>query len=455
MRLEAGNSQKARPLLQRALAAHRSHLGENDPQVASDLRDLGRVLQEAEEADGARDCYAKSLAILERTKGPDDPGIVPVLIDFSSLIRVTGDSERAYALAERALTISTRAFAPNDLRLVKPLGNIAIQMVDRGEYARRTVFEDALAIARAKKGRPSIEVPRLLTGLGRNLIGIGDLQGARSSLEEAMALWEKLVPPSHPEVRTTLNQLARTLKRLEDYDAAIQLRLREIAIIEHAYGGSMCTSVTRSRTWGSVPARGHSISRNLRSNEPAIAVRHDPRASRWRGPERRRASMVNHDYLGARRTFERRARSSKSWAQAILSSRSRSRNSPSRALTRGHQGALETAIEVEDGSRRHFRATARGLSESEAIRFGMRRETGIDFMLGASALENGRKLRPGSLSRVLDEVIRSRAMVLDEMAIRHRETVADERRPRLVSSVPSSWRAAPGCHGSWCRIPCR
>jgi CHAT domain-containing protein len=87
------------------------------------------------------------------------------------------------------------------------------------------------------------------------------------------------------------------------------------------------------------------------------------------------------------------------------------------------RAALIRSLEAESLAREQFRRAAIGLSQREAMNFEAERTSGLDIGVTAlSGLQKGPALAQAA-AKVLDDLIRSRAMVLDEMAGRHRAQV--------------------------------
>ena len=86
-------------------------------------------------------------------------------------------------------------------------------------------------------------------------------------------------------------------------------------------------------------------------------------------------------------------------------------------------GAVEMALAAERIGRDHLRLIGRTLPEREALMYAAMRPAGLDVALSLLARQRG----GGSISSdaVWDAVVRSRAVVLDEMASRRRTTDAD------------------------------
>jgi hypothetical protein len=64
----------------------------------------------------------------------------------------------------------------------------------------------------------------------------GDLGGARPLLERALAIWEKVLGPEHPNVAAGLNNLALLLRDQGDLAGSRPLFERALAICEKVLG---------------------------------------------------------------------------------------------------------------------------------------------------------------------------------------------------------------------------
>jgi tetratricopeptide (TPR) repeat protein len=85
--------------------------------------------------------------------------------------------------------------------------------------------------------------------------------------------------------------------------------------------------------------------------------------------------------------------------------------------------ALAAGLRSEGITRNHLRLTIRSLPERQALRYAAARVSGLDLALTAAGLEPD----PQSSRLVWDALIRSRGVVLDEMAARHRAAAATEK----------------------------
>src|SRR5262249_12828442 len=112
------------------------------------------------------------------------------------------------------------------------------------------------------------------------------------------------------------------------------------------------------------------------------------------------------------------------------------------AMSGERTAALPHALRAEEIGRSHLRLTVQALAESQALRYASVRVSALDLLLSLAA-DSG---APQESTRAAwDALIRSRALILDEMASRHRG-VARASEPELAAlyqrSVLTSQRLA-------------
>ena len=92
------------------------------------------------------------------------------------------------------------------------------------------------AVTDAAKGRDDSRAATLCNELGYHLRMTGDYQAALPLYERALAIWEKVLGPDHPSTATSLNNLAGLLYAQGEYQAALPYFKRALAIREKVLG---------------------------------------------------------------------------------------------------------------------------------------------------------------------------------------------------------------------------
>ena len=164
-----------RPYLERALAIDEKALGPDHPSVATDLNNLGMLLQDTGDLAAARPYLERALAIDEKALGPDHPSVATDLNNLGMLLKDTGDYDAARPYMERTLTIAEKALGPDHPHVAAANNN-----------------------------------------LGRLLQATGDLAAARPYMERALAIFEASLGPDHPNTAAVRDNLDALLAEIED-----------------------------------------------------------------------------------------------------------------------------------------------------------------------------------------------------------------------------------------------
>ena len=248
--------------------------------------------------------------------------------------------------------------------------------------------------------------------------GIGDFEEAARMHRRAVAGWERAVGPNHPYVAWGLSGLADSLASLGRPREAVRYYERALSIRERTLGPRH-TRVARTLTnlsknlarlgatarADALSARAVSIWEDAKSPDgltEALLVRARVESQKGR-PDLARASYER--VIALRLPLFGAAHPTIAEAEAGLAET---------LAALGHPAdARAAALRAERIGRDHLRLTVGALSERQALAYAASRPRGLDLALSLIADE-------GSATEVYDDLIRSRALVLDEMATRQR-----------------------------------
>ena len=273
-----GDYAGARALYERALAIREKVHGPEHPEVAQVLNNLGNSVWASGDLAGARPLFERSLAIREKTRGPDHPDVAQTLNNLGMLLESSGDYAGARLHLERAIAIREKALGPDHPDVAQSVMNLGVVFYRIGDYAGAVRhYERALAIQEKTLGPDDREVGLSLSNLGGMRILTGDTAGARANLERALAIDEKAHGSDHPDVVGTLVNIAEFEMEVGRFDDA-RLRLgRALAISERALGpesdlvGQVLASLGRLRAATGDDAGAHqSFERALTIREKAL-----------------------------------------------------------------------------------------------------------------------------------------------------------------------------------------
>ena len=262
---------RADELLQLALDQRRALLGNDHPEVAQTMMELGLVRGSRGELEEAERLARAALEMSRTGLPPGHPGIAEASSSLGEVLLRRGDHDAAMEQLLEAKRLQ-EAIGDNP-GLMITLGHLADTYHAQGEYGasdeiNRTLlglveerlgrshpsyatvlmnlaasrrwlsyldeaeelYREALVINEAYHGREHPTVASNLSLLGATLTDGERYDEALVFLEEALAIREAVLGPEHYQVALTLNQLARNQMGRKDLDAAEASFARELEI---------------------------------------------------------------------------------------------------------------------------------------------------------------------------------------------------------------------------------
>ncbi|MBI1950451.1 MAG: tetratricopeptide repeat protein, partial [Acidobacteria bacterium] len=415
---------ETRELASRAVAVKEERLGRDDPGVATSLVNLGIVCSDAGDYEGAEAAYRRALAIRESALGADHPDVARVLNNLGVVAFHRGEYEKARGLHQRALTLREKALGPEHADTGTSLSNLALVSSVTGDYTTaRPLLERAVAIREKALGPRHPYVSTTLSDLASVLFALGDYAEARSLYERALAIGEKAWDPGHPGLARILMGLGALSMATKDYPHARSFYERALALRErthdpdHADLAESLAALAGALSAGGDDAGAEALYRRaLAIDERSLGPKHPSTADALHDLGR---LLWQRGEGGEAETFYRRALAARKEALGADHPAVASSLAGLAALwleTGRPEAALDAAIRAEEIGRRHVGLTLRALPERVALRYSALAPRGIGVAL--AAVDRG--LDPAGVRRVWDALVRSRALVMDEMAGRNR-----------------------------------
>jgi len=228
---------EAEPLLKRALAIREKALGPDHPDVAETLNNLAVMYGKQGRYAEAEPLYKRALAIDEKALGPENPGLAPDLNNLAELYHTQGKYAEAEPLYKRALAIFEKALGPDHPDVATSLGNLAELYRDQGKYAEaEPLYKRSLAIREKTLGPDHPAVALTLHNLGRLYVEQGKYADAEPVFKRSLAILEKALGPKHSDVAIGLGALAALYDDEGRYAEAEPLYKRALAIDEKTLG---------------------------------------------------------------------------------------------------------------------------------------------------------------------------------------------------------------------------
>jgi eukaryotic-like serine/threonine-protein kinase len=170
-----GRYDEAERFLREALTIMRAYYGDDHQETASSMTMLAQTLSYLDRPHDALELLRPALAIRERVYGPDHPRVATTLNELGTTAKATGDLRAAEDYFLRAADIYRRAYGDDHAFVAIALSNYGGALFDGGDDARaEAVFRDVVArfaravgpdhrdtgIARVKLGRVLIRQRR-------------------------------------------------------------------------------------------------------------------------------------------------------------------------------------------------------------------------------------------------------------------------------------------------------
>ena len=369
----------------------------------------------------ARNASERAVALAERALRPDHPTVALALRFLAATLAPLGDFKRSLELKKRALLIAERNFGPTHPLLAEYLHSVGLDELDQGDYlAARLHFQQALSIYTARYGEWHELVATGYSVMAETDARLGDYGNARREQRRAVTIYSRVGGPHHPYVAIALTELATVYldqglpaRALPLLERALAIREKSLGPDHRAVARTLVDLATTLMQMGQ-PARAQQLAtRALRIWERLDA----PDAPEYATILSLYARLQwNRGDAAAARDFYGRALTIRAKVFGLshpLYAEAQSGLALALAAVGDRNAALQTASSVEAIGRDHLRLMLRSLPEREALNYAAIRPRGLDLILSlADAL-------PDAAPLSLDGVIRSRALVLDEIAARN------------------------------------
>ncbi len=468
---QLGRFAEARPLFERALVIQEKQFGSDHPALAFLLNNLAYTYSGLGDHERARALFERALAIREHAFGPDSPAVVATLNDLGLERYNLGDYEAAQSLMERALQIVERKRAPEDDELVSRMWRLANVYYSEGDYERaRPLYERCLEIKARLHGSTSINYAGALGGLVLLDEAQGDLAAALASSDLALSILDSAHTAPPPTLASALLNRANILRETGDLRSARPLYDRAITLLDRpefpAQRNMLSGALTNQAsllyelgdTTGSARLTDRALARDREAwGDESINVGFDLQLKAIMARDRHRDALADtlftraldilHRTVGPENPdvadvldnqadlFRRTGRfdSARAAYEEALAIRQKTLGPDSPAtietqiglatleIAQGNrQTAIAQASHAEAASRDQFRATTRVMPQRLALEYAAVRGSAIDVLLSAVDSTSTSEARRSAL----DAIVRSRALVLDEMVARNRALLA-------------------------------
>jgi serine/threonine protein kinase/tetratricopeptide (TPR) repeat protein len=211
-----GYNDRARALLERALAASRRARAGDDPETAGALATLGHTYYREGNYPRADSLYGESLAMYRRTVGPADERTAALLHNLANVRLATGDYAGAAPFYEEAIALLRRLHGDRHPGVAKTLASLASARSYAGDLpAADSLAERAVALYRALPDAPPMDVAFAYDLAYYMALERGDFPRAEARARESLALRRRVLAPDHPDLAVSLAAVGTALVEAE------------------------------------------------------------------------------------------------------------------------------------------------------------------------------------------------------------------------------------------------
>lgn len=220
-----------------AVATHSEELG-IAPEEAGNLFNMaGLYLDDRGQYQEAKDHFERTLAILISAFGEERPNVAAVIDNLGAVLRKMGNFTESKDHHERAIKIKEKILQPDDPGIANSLGNLGNVLTELEEYKEaKDSFKRALVIYRKEYGEEHPYVAKTLSNLGNVSGYMGDLDQSVEYHAQALAMGKIIYPPHHPDLATSMMNLGLAYVRQEKYSEAKDHLVQALAIFRKSLG---------------------------------------------------------------------------------------------------------------------------------------------------------------------------------------------------------------------------
>jgi tetratricopeptide (TPR) repeat protein len=212
-----GDRARAEPLLRRAMEITRKAVGEGHPTYATSLNHLGKLYRAMGDRARAEALYHRAMEIYRKAVGEGHPDYATSLSNLGSLYLAMGDYPRAEPLLCQALEIEKKAVGEDHPAYATSLNHLGWLYLAMGDRARaESPLRRALEIRKRAVGEGHRDYAASLNNLGALYQAMGDYPRAEPLLRRAMEIAKKAVGEDHPDYALSLGNLGRLYRAMGD-----------------------------------------------------------------------------------------------------------------------------------------------------------------------------------------------------------------------------------------------
>ncbi|MCH9647836.1 MAG: serine/threonine-protein kinase [Deltaproteobacteria bacterium] len=223
--------------LEEALAIHERVLGAEDPRTGESALRLGGMLSKVGEYRRAEELLLRALEIYRRALGPEHPGVAACHGQLGNLYYELLDLDRSEVEMQAALKLTEERFGVDSPWTADAHLGLGLVFYQRGELRLAEArFEHAFELYSRPRARDGLYASVPLHFLAVLARLEGEYSRAEALLGRVLKIRQKRLPPSHPEIATTVGEKGLLELDQGNAEAARALLHRSLVLRRNALG---------------------------------------------------------------------------------------------------------------------------------------------------------------------------------------------------------------------------
>jgi tetratricopeptide (TPR) repeat protein len=225
--LDEGCCQEALPLALETVELARRHLGEDHPDYATSLDNLGVLYQSLDRLSEAEPLYRQALEIRLKALGKGHADYATSLNNLGALYHSRGDYDQAEPLLRQALEVTREALGKEDPAYAAGLDNLAALYVSARDFAQaERLYRQCLEIRRVVLGEDHPDYAISLDNLAYLYASRENYADAEPLFRQALKVRRQALGDEHPDCAASLDTLAELYRAMGDPSRAKRLYRR-------------------------------------------------------------------------------------------------------------------------------------------------------------------------------------------------------------------------------------
>jgi len=219
-----GQHDRARPLLEQALALGRGAFGGDHVKVAQSLNDLGVLQRQSGNLPESQALLEDSLAMRRRLFGNLHQDVAVTLVELARTLKDRGLNPQAAPLIREALDVRRRVFGDQHRETATSKNELGLLLLEEGELDEaEQMFRENLATTAGLLGATHASVASAKANLALILSAKDQPAAAETLFREALEIHRHTVGLAHPNFANTLSNLSATVREQGRLDEALGL----------------------------------------------------------------------------------------------------------------------------------------------------------------------------------------------------------------------------------------